>query len=195
MTELMWHLPSEPVSFGVALAATVLARQPAATGADAILAALQHAPVATTARGLRQSLRYSNEEEAAMRQVLESVGTLLAATPSPDRLPRVAMLKRFLGGKTSADGRALLRAIAAVGCFWQIISALDQRLEQLSATCFAPAAFITGDDLIAMGFSPGPPFKRLLDQLYDAQLEEAVTTKEQAAELARRLADSTTVTE
>jgi len=173
----------------------VLARQPAAAAADALFAALNHQAVAATARALRQSLRFSNDEESAMRQILESVGKLLTETPSPDRLPRVALLKRFLAGKTAADGRSLLRAIAAIGCFEHVIAALDRRLEELSASCVAPSPLITGDDLIAMGFSPGPPFKRLLDQLYDAQLEEAVTTKEQAAELARRLAVSPTVTE
>jgi poly(A) polymerase len=65
----------------------------------------------------------------------------------------------------------------------------------LAQSSFAPPPLITGDDLIAMGFSPGPPFKRLLDQLYDAQLEEAITTKDQAADLARRLAASPMVTE
>jgi poly(A) polymerase len=195
LTNLMQHLPPEPISFGVALAATVLARQPAAAVADAIFAALHHQAVAATARALRQSLRFSNDEESAMRQILESVGKLLTETPSPDRLPRVALLKRFLAGKTAADGRSLLRAIAAIGCFEQVIVTLNRRLEELSATYFAPPPLITGDDLIAMGFSPGPAFKRLLDQLYDAQLEEAVTTKEQAADLARRLAASPTVTE
>jgi poly(A) polymerase len=195
LTDLMQHLPPEPISFGLALAATVLARQPAAAAADALFAALNHQAVAATARALRQSLRFSNDEESAMRQILESVGKLLTETPSPDRLPRVALLKRFLAGKTTADGRSLLRAIAAIGCFEHVIAALDRRLEELSASCVAPSPLITGDDLIAMGFSPGPPFKRLLDQLYDAQLEEAVTTKEQAAELARRLAVSPTVTE
>jgi poly(A) polymerase len=195
LTQLMEHLPAEPISFGLALAAMVLSRQPAAAAAEAISAALHHQAVAASARALRQSLRYSNQEEGAMRQILESVGRLLAQTPSPDRLPRVALLKRFLALETAADGRALLRAIAAVGYFEPVIAALDRQLSQLAQSSFAPPPLITGDDLIAMGFSPGPPFKRLLDQLYDAQLEEAITTKDQAADLARRLAASPMVTE
>lgn len=51
----------------------------------------------------------------------------------------------------------------------------------------SPEALINGDDLVAAGFVPGPGFKRLLDHLYDEQLEGRLTNKPQAMELARRL--------
>jgi len=43
-----------------------------------------------------------------------------------------------------------------------------------------PLPLISGDDLIAMGLAPGPNFRRWLDGVYDAQLEGAVTTRDQA---------------
>ena len=49
-----------------------------------------------------------------------------------------------------------------------------------------PVPLITGEELIAAGFQPGPAFKRLLDLIYDAQLEGKVRTKAEAMELARR---------
>lgn len=52
----------------------------------------------------------------------------------------------------------------------------------------APDPLVTGDDLIALGLKPGPRFKTILDQTYDAQLDGRVTTKPQALDHARGLA-------
>ena len=43
-----------------------------------------------------------------------------------------------------------------------------------------PEPLITGDDLIAAGYQPGPMFKELLAAVEDAQLEGAISTKEEA---------------
>jgi tRNA nucleotidyltransferase/poly(A) polymerase len=51
-----------------------------------------------------------------------------------------------------------------------------------------PRALVTGDDLIAAGFQPGPAFKEILDEVYDAQLEGFAATKDEALALARRMA-------
>ncbi len=44
---------------------------------------------------------------------------------------------------------------------------------------------ISGKDLIALGFTPGPVFKQVLDYIEDAQLEGTVSTKVQALELVK----------
>jgi poly(A) polymerase len=49
-----------------------------------------------------------------------------------------------------------------------------------------PELLITGDDLIAMGFRPGPRFKEILTRLEDEQLEGRLTTREQAVEFLKR---------
>ena len=46
-----------------------------------------------------------------------------------------------------------------------------------------PAPLLTGDDLIAAGYRPSPQFKPMLALAEDAQLEGAVTTREQALAL------------
>jgi poly(A) polymerase len=51
-----------------------------------------------------------------------------------------------------------------------------------------PAPLITGNDLMGLGLKPGPLFKVILEKVREAQLDGAVTTKEQALEMARRLA-------
>jgi poly(A) polymerase len=45
-----------------------------------------------------------------------------------------------------------------------------------------PERLLTGDDLLAMGFQPGPEFARILKGVEDAQLEGQLKTKEDAKE-------------
>lgn len=49
----------------------------------------------------------------------------------------------------------------------------------------APPPWVNGDDLIALGMKPGKAFKVLLDRLYDEQLEDRLTSREQGLELAK----------
>jgi poly(A) polymerase len=51
-----------------------------------------------------------------------------------------------------------------------------------------PQPLITGDDLIAAGYPPGPMFKELLIAVEDAQLEGRIDTKEKAMDLVRQRA-------
>ena len=49
-----------------------------------------------------------------------------------------------------------------------------------------PERLLTGDDLLAMGFQPGPEFARILKGVEDAQLEGQLKTKEEAQEYVAR---------
>src|SRR5262245_6278737 len=49
-----------------------------------------------------------------------------------------------------------------------------------------PMPLLSGNDLIAMGFSPGPQFREILTRLEDAQLEGVLTTRHEAIEFVRR---------
>ena len=42
-----------------------------------------------------------------------------------------------------------------------------------------PKPLVTGDDLIAAGYGPGPEFKAMLEAAEDAQLEGRVATTEE----------------
>jgi poly(A) polymerase len=57
----------------------------------------------------------------------------------------------------------------------------------LSLQDVAPVPLLDGDELIAAGFSAGPAFRRILDSVYDAQLEGRISTKEEAIAFARTL--------
>ena len=63
-----------------------------------------------------------------------------------------------------------------------------KRLAELEQTEYAPPPLVTGDDLTAAGLAPGPVFKKVLERVYDEQLEGRVGTKAEAMALAVRRA-------
>jgi len=48
-----------------------------------------------------------------------------------------------------------------------------------------PPRLLTGEDLIALGYSPGPPFKAILDAVEEAQLNGRVSTRDEAVALVK----------
>jgi len=83
-----------------------------------------------------------------------------------------------------------MQARAAHGRQTDRIADLERDLQQLEKTEFAPTPLITGDDLTAHGLQPGPLFKRILTDVYDAQLEGRITTRDQAISCALSIARS-----
>jgi poly(A) polymerase len=55
----------------------------------------------------------------------------------------------------------------------------------MSAEEIRPHPLIGGDDLIALGFKPGPDFKRILRQVEDLHMDGALTTPEEALRYVR----------
>ena len=64
------------------------------------------------------------------------------------------------------------------------VSAKD-KFENMPEEEVRPEPLLTGYDLIAAGFQPGPHFKEWLTAVEDAQLEGAIRTKEEAMELVK----------
>ena len=62
-----------------------------------------------------------------------------------------------------------------------------ERRRAMPAEVAQPPRLVTGDDLAAMGYPPGPLFREVLDKVRDAQLDGVVTGREDALALARRL--------
>jgi poly(A) polymerase len=58
-----------------------------------------------------------------------------------------------------------------------------EKFHALPAEQIRPTPLITGDDLIAAGYKPGPQFRELLTAVEDAQLEGSISTSEEAMEL------------
>jgi poly(A) polymerase len=59
--------------------------------------------------------------------------------------------------------------------------------EALTEERLQPPRLITGRDLIAAGYAPGPRFSEILTAVEDAQLEGAITSKEEALAMVERL--------
>jgi poly(A) polymerase len=59
---------------------------------------------------------------------------------------------------------------------------LQDRAAKLGPEEIRPTPLVTGDDLIALGYAPGPIFTDILRTVEDLQLEGALTTREQAVE-------------
>jgi tRNA nucleotidyltransferase/poly(A) polymerase len=134
---------------------------------------------------LRRALRLSNEECDAIDGTLQGLLPLTADAP-----PGVAALKRFLARPTAGLSRKLMAATAAGGGLDAAKAAeVEGQLAKLEQTDYAPPPLITGDDLTAAGFKPGPKFKRMLDAAYDAQLEGRATTRAEAMAASERAAE------
>jgi poly(A) polymerase len=169
------------VSMGLSLAAAALCIRVQGEGAEP-RTFLGKSEVSKSVRAMRQALRISNDESEEMDRTLGSLQPLLQTDA-----PTLAQKKRFLAQATSAGSRLLLGAIADVGFYRERIAELQPDLTKLSAEDVAPAPLVSGDDLIAAGFSPGPDFRRILDAVYDAQLEGRVSTRDEAMNLAKSL--------
>jgi hypothetical protein len=100
----------------------------------------------------------------------------------------VAVMKRFLAQPTVSLSRKLMYALNAVGVASQRIEWLSEELRSLEQTNFAPTPLIDGDVLTALGLQPGPIFKRILEEVYDAQLEARITSREEAVATALKIA-------
>jgi poly(A) polymerase len=57
---------------------------------------------------------------------------------------------------------------------------LQKKLEEIPPENIRPAALMTGDDLIAAGYIPGPRFREILEAVEDAQLEGRLLSREDA---------------
>jgi poly(A) polymerase len=63
---------------------------------------------------------------------------------------------------------------------------LREKLATIPPAVMRPTPLVTGDDLIAAGYQPGPQFKEILSAIEDAQLEGKLTTTAGALEFVRR---------
>ena len=176
--------PGEPIPFGLALAAAAVCHRLRADPSVRDPRELfSRAQVNAMVQAMRQALKISNEESEQMRGTLAGLESLLADAP-----PGVARLKRFLAEPTAELSRKMMAALASCQIQSERIHLIEQELSQLRQTEFAPLPLINGDLLTAHGLKPGPPFKRILDAVYDAQLEGRISSVEDGLELAMAMA-------
>ena len=127
--------------------------------------------------------RFSNDDT---RQILALVEHHMRFADAPRM--RASTLKRFLRLDRFPEHLALHRmdSLAAHGNLDNWTFVRDQ-LAALPAEAVRPRPLLTGRELIAAGYRPGPNFRPMLHAAEDAQLEGAISTPEEALALIERL--------
>ena len=72
----------------------------------------------------------------------------------------------------------------------ELVTAVLADVVTLRESGLAPPPLISGDDLLAIGFTPGPTLGRILHELYDRQLEGDLRTRKDAMRAARTVLKS-----
>lgn len=127
-------------------------------------------------RSIMGRLRFSNAE-------IEATETLVRnhmAFKDVQQM-RVAKLKRFLARETMDDELELHRVDCASshGMLDNYDFLLAKR-EEFASEPLIPPPLITGHDLIALGWKPGPKFKEALESIQTLQLEGTLKSREEA---------------
>jgi poly(A) polymerase len=158
-----------------------------APGFELAFAALLWAlPEADQASGrICKRLRMSNEEVGQVEWLLRHLGDLRAS-----QTKTAAQLKRLLVHPAARDLIELGRAEAlAAGSDLSPVMHCEEFLLRTPPERLDPPPLITGADLVGLGLAPGKAFKRLLDAVREAQLNEEISSKAEAMQLVRRLLD------
>jgi poly(A) polymerase len=134
--------------------------------------------VAVAADILRR-FRFSNEDA---RQVLNLVDNHMRFADAQHMKP--STLKRFFRLPQFDEHLALHRMDCLAGGgnldHWHFVR---ERWLAMPEETVRPTPLLTGRDLIAAGYRPGPPFKQMLRAIEDAQLDGTIATHEDALQL------------
>ncbi|MBD3676404.1 MAG: CCA tRNA nucleotidyltransferase [Planctomycetaceae bacterium] len=160
-----------------------LLQQLESPSAELVLSSLGHNLSNAAAHELARRLRLSNDQRERIVWLLEHRDDL----KSPDQLP-LHRLKRLLSHKYRDDLLEYTRARELVeqGSM-QAYEFCDHYLERTPPEVLEPEPLLTGDDFIKAGMKPGKEFKILLDAVREAQLDEKISTSDEAWDLVEQL--------
>jgi poly(A) polymerase len=149
--------------------------------ADFATAVLLHQCEVPVVKALVERLRYSSREidhiAALVREQPRFRDVEMMSTPA---------LKRFLRTDRFSDHLELYRIrVVAAHAGLDTLDFVRDRLEGWGTADLFPEPLLSGDDLIKLGFRPGPSFRRILDAVEDEQLEGRLTTHEDAVVFVR----------
>lgn len=126
-------------------------------------------------------LRFSTEETQQILALIENHMRFMDTGRMKE-----STLKRFLRLPQFDEHLALHKMDCVAGSgfleHWEFIR---EKLRTLPQEAVAPRPLITGKELIAAGYRPGPRFKEMLREVEDAQLEGKIATAGEALKLVR----------
>jgi poly(A) polymerase len=127
-------------------------------------------------------LRFSNDDTEQILALVQNHMRFAQTT----RMSQ-STLKKFLRMPRFAEHLDLHR-LDCVGSHRDLATYnfLREKLAESPPQDLRPAPLLTGDDLIAAGYPPGPRFKEILGAVEDGQLEGRLRSKEEALELVGR---------
>ncbi|MEO6119152.1 MAG: CCA tRNA nucleotidyltransferase [Terriglobales bacterium] len=142
-----------------------------------------HADIgAKMAESIGRRLRMSNDE-------VEQIVSIVAQHMKFPELPKMreSTLKRFLR-QPGFDEHMEMHRLDCLGSHRDLglYEFAQQKLATIPEEQIRPTPLVTGDDLIAAGYPPGPRFKKMLAEVEDAQLEGAIHSQEEALEFIRQ---------
>jgi poly(A) polymerase len=127
-------------------------------------------------RAIMERLRFSRDEIDA---TVEAVDQHMVFKDVQHM--RVAKLKRFMARPGFTDELELHRVdCQSSHAMLDNYEFLHRKEEEFANEPLIPPPLVNGDDLIALGWKPGPKFKEVLDAVQTRQLEGALTSREQA---------------
>ena len=101
---------------------------------------------------------------------------------------RKAKLKRFMSEPVFPLEMELHRVdCGSSNGFTDNYDFLNAKAEEFASEPLIPPPLVTGKDLIALGLTPGPRFKEILEEIQTEQLEGQITTREEGLELLAKL--------
>ncbi|MEO7934555.1 MAG: CCA tRNA nucleotidyltransferase [Chthoniobacterales bacterium] len=132
-----------------------------------------------------QRLRFSNEET---ERVVAAVANHMVFKDVTKM--RVSKLKRFMA-RPDFDREIELHRVDCGSSHGDLtnIEFLREKAEEFASEPLIPPPLITGRDLISLGLRPGPEFKSILEMVETAQLENRISTREEALQLVREQFD------
>jgi len=127
-------------------------------------------------------LRFSNDDAAQVLALVDNHMRFGHVTRMKE-----STLKKFLRLPGFEEHLVLHRAdsVASHGNL-STYDFLQKKLAEIPPAEIRPAALVTGDDLIAAGYAPGPRFREILEAVEDAQLEGRLASREGALEFVER---------
>lgn len=129
------------------------------------------------ARDICRRLRFSNEQ-------IDDIATLVGSHMRFMAVQRMKLstLKRLLA-MPHFDEHLELHRLDCIASHGKLdnYEFLRQKLEEFSHDEIAPPPLLTGHDLIAMGYPPGPTFREILSAVQEEQLEGHLANPEDAA--------------
>ncbi len=134
-----------------------------------------------SAGGIGRRLKLSVAEISRVEWLVANGGALTDATTQPRSRLYPLLVQPGIGE---------LIALHQAREFAESVEYCERVLREVPADVLNPVPLITGDDLVAHGWVPGPRFKKALDAVRAAQLDQTITNRDEAIQLAEDFANT-----